>query len=333
MPLLVKPLSSFQQAPAHARRRPPLSHPAIVTAEVNTWEEQALKHVVSRQSSGSQTQAQPELFYPGLYCPSGIDILTILVSVHTRPNPSIRLGPVDSSCAILVSDLTLPDQPVVYASQAFTALTGYSAREVLGRNCRFLQAPPPPPAVPSLLLPLRPAPSHHPLLSSPRQQQKKPRRRRRQPPAALLPRNGVGAMADWMTEQGEATQNGEETTMPLARPAIPTVTTTTSTSQQDPAAAAAAAEEAMSSGQRRGPGVDAAAVRAMRGAVEGGREVQVEVVNYKRSGEPFVNLVSIVPVRVDDVPSGAGAAGLAGGRRFSFNFAVGFLCDVASLSC
>ncbi len=31
--------------------------------------------------------------------------------------------------------------PIVYASEPFLALTGYSLAEILGRNCRFLQAP------------------------------------------------------------------------------------------------------------------------------------------------------------------------------------------------
>ena len=29
--------------------------------------------------------------------------------------------------------------PIVYASPQFCAMTGYSLKEVLGRNCRFLQ--------------------------------------------------------------------------------------------------------------------------------------------------------------------------------------------------
>jgi PAS domain S-box-containing protein len=32
-----------------------------------------------------------------------------------------------------------PDNPIVYANEAFLDLTGYDAMEVLGRNCRFLQ--------------------------------------------------------------------------------------------------------------------------------------------------------------------------------------------------
>ncbi|ACV80648.1 GAF and ANTAR domain-containing protein [Nakamurella multipartita] len=46
----------------------------------------------------------------------------------------------DASVAITVADVTAPDQPLVYANPAFERLTGYAAAEVLGRNCRFLQA-------------------------------------------------------------------------------------------------------------------------------------------------------------------------------------------------
>lgn len=40
-----------------------------------------------------------------------------------------------------VSDPSLPDNPIVYASQGFLDLTGYSSDQVVGRNCRFLQGP------------------------------------------------------------------------------------------------------------------------------------------------------------------------------------------------
>jgi len=40
-----------------------------------------------------------------------------------------------------VSDPSLPDNPIVYASQGFLELTGYSMSQVVGRNCRFLQGP------------------------------------------------------------------------------------------------------------------------------------------------------------------------------------------------
>ena len=40
---------------------------------------------------------------------------------------------------MVVSDPRQPDNPIVLANSAFLELTGYEAREVLGRNCRFLQ--------------------------------------------------------------------------------------------------------------------------------------------------------------------------------------------------
>lgn len=38
-----------------------------------------------------------------------------------------------------LSDPTLPDNPITFASQAFLNMTGYNLNEILGKNCRFLQ--------------------------------------------------------------------------------------------------------------------------------------------------------------------------------------------------
>jgi PAS domain S-box-containing protein len=58
-----------------------------------------------------------------------------------RPNPQINLGPIDMSCSFLVTDARQYDCPIVYCSPTFEHLTGYHATEIVGRNCRFLQAP------------------------------------------------------------------------------------------------------------------------------------------------------------------------------------------------
>lgn len=81
------------------------------------------------------------IIYPGLYSTSGFDMMNILIRVAMRPKPRIDLGPIDSSCAIIMCDLQQPDAPLVYCSDPFLFLTGYKQSEVLGRNCRFLQAP------------------------------------------------------------------------------------------------------------------------------------------------------------------------------------------------
>nr|XP_010927463.1 phototropin-2 isoform X1 [Elaeis guineensis]XP_029121749.1 phototropin-2 isoform X1 [Elaeis guineensis] len=41
----------------------------------------------------------------------------------------------------VVSDATKPDCPIMYASAGFFSMTGYSSKEIIGRNCRFLQGP------------------------------------------------------------------------------------------------------------------------------------------------------------------------------------------------
>lgn len=41
----------------------------------------------------------------------------------------------------VITDPSLPDNPIVFASQGFLTLTGYNLEQVLGRNCRFLQGP------------------------------------------------------------------------------------------------------------------------------------------------------------------------------------------------
>nr|AML78086.1 putative LOV domain-containing protein [Homalosorus pycnocarpos] len=41
----------------------------------------------------------------------------------------------------VLTDPRIEDNPIVYASDGFLQMTGYTAEEVLGRNCRFLQGP------------------------------------------------------------------------------------------------------------------------------------------------------------------------------------------------
>ena len=43
--------------------------------------------------------------------------------------------------AMVITDQRQPDGPIVFANEAFEALTGYDREEILGRNCRFLQGP------------------------------------------------------------------------------------------------------------------------------------------------------------------------------------------------
>ncbi|KAI0169353.1 putative vivid protein [Hypoxylon sp. FL1284] len=169
---------------------------------MNLWEESALQYhyqndaVFSTVTMSSKEAVHDSIIYPGLYAPSGFDMMNILIQVMTRPSPVIDLGPVDASCALIMCDLQQPDYPIVYASDAFSELTGYPPSEVLGRNCRFLQAPP-----------------------------------------------------GTKVRQGTARKHIEKDTL-----------------------------------------------KQMRRAVEKHAEVSLEVVNYKRSGQKFVNLLTMIPV-------------------------------------
>ena len=98
------------------------------------------KHTFS--TADTPNSAQPNIpQYRNAYSSSGFDMLGVLMRVATRPNPQINIGAVDLSCAFVVCDVTQHDLPIVYCSDVFERLTGYTKHEILGRNCRFLQAP------------------------------------------------------------------------------------------------------------------------------------------------------------------------------------------------
>lgn len=42
---------------------------------------------------------------------------------------------------VLVTDPSLPDNPIIFCNPGFVRMTGYVPEEVVGRNCRFLQGP------------------------------------------------------------------------------------------------------------------------------------------------------------------------------------------------
>jgi len=79
--------------------------------------------------------------FKNAYSSTGFDMLGVLMRVATRPNPEISIGAVDLSCAFVVCDAEIDDFPIVYCSDNFERLTGYTKHMILGRNCRFLQSP------------------------------------------------------------------------------------------------------------------------------------------------------------------------------------------------
>lgn len=47
----------------------------------------------------------------------------------------------EATVSIVISDVTRPDNPLIYVNSAFEKLTGYRKSEVIGKNCRLLQGP------------------------------------------------------------------------------------------------------------------------------------------------------------------------------------------------
>lgn len=55
-----------------------------------------------------------------------------LLETHQRQWQAMNAG-------VVIADATLPSLPIIYINAAFEKMTGYAAKEVLGRNCNFLQ--------------------------------------------------------------------------------------------------------------------------------------------------------------------------------------------------
>ena len=51
------------------------------------------------------------------------------------------IEPDEAEMSVVFTDPSLPDNPMIFVSEQFTAQTGYTAAEAVGRNCRFLQGP------------------------------------------------------------------------------------------------------------------------------------------------------------------------------------------------
>ncbi|KAJ5537963.1 White collar 1 protein [Penicillium frequentans] len=102
---------------------------------------QPKKPVQKDQSPGLTTPDAGHSEHTGIYSSSGFDVLGVLSRVAVRPNPKINIGAVDLSCAFVLCDILREDHPIVYVSEAFERLTGYTKEEIVDRNCRFLQDP------------------------------------------------------------------------------------------------------------------------------------------------------------------------------------------------
>ncbi|AXI99881.1 PAS domain S-box-containing protein [Cyclonatronum proteinivorum] len=64
--------------------------------------------------------------------------VTDLIEAEQR-NRLLQKAVESSTVGIVLADMTLEDQPLIYINPAFQHITGYHPDEVIGKNCRFLQ--------------------------------------------------------------------------------------------------------------------------------------------------------------------------------------------------
>ncbi|KAJ5520606.1 PAS fold-3, partial [Penicillium fimorum] len=121
-----------------AQRQPPQSYRVSQPVPIQPKKPMTAKNGIS---PGLEKPEIGKAEHTGIYSTTGFDVLGALGRVAMRPSPKINIGAVDLSCAFVMCDILVEDHPIVYVSEAFERLTGYTKDEIIGRNCRFLQAP------------------------------------------------------------------------------------------------------------------------------------------------------------------------------------------------
>eukprot|EP00405_Crypthecodinium_cohnii_P017176 CAMPEP_0206457870 /NCGR_PEP_ID=MMETSP0324_2-20121206/23224_1 /ASSEMBLY_ACC=CAM_ASM_000836 /TAXON_ID=2866 /ORGANISM="Crypthecodinium cohnii, Strain Seligo" /LENGTH=626 /DNA_ID=CAMNT_0053929085 /DNA_START=34 /DNA_END=1914 /DNA_ORIENTATION=+ len=120
------PLPEKQDRPAEELRKPVWNRETHLRLNAET-EAPGCDDGLTRGEARSRTKAffrAAELYQAG-DIPSFYEMLTVA---------SFR----NSKVSVTLANPSLPDVPLVGASRGFEEMTGYSRREILGRNCRFL---------------------------------------------------------------------------------------------------------------------------------------------------------------------------------------------------
>ncbi|CAE6531305.1 unnamed protein product [Rhizoctonia solani] len=249
---------------------------------------------MSRLRAAAQRQFAPPL-----------DILGILAKVVMRPRPVIHLGPIDHTASCVIVDLDLPDHPLVWASDSFCQMSGYTLEEIRGRNPRFMQAP-----GGHVLSP--PSSNEHgsngrnaqsgsvPIKgSSTSSADEKPVSPLSRPSPSVVKGSGSGSESSLAssgssssTELVSPTPKPEENPSPTAPPPGIPSPPTTYTYIAPPCSHVSAGS------QRTHTNNDT--IRNIKAKLDANEEVQAVVLNYRKDGTPFWNWLSIVPVREEE---------------------------------
>ncbi|KAK7576789.1 hypothetical protein V3481_015351 [Fusarium oxysporum f. sp. vasinfectum] len=109
----------------------------------SVWRTIPTEHIdnTAKPQPSTTSPDPPRSGFKYVYNKSGFDVIRALWLLSTRKNPRINIGAIDMTCSFVVCDVSMNDCPIIYVSDNFQNLTGYSRHEIIGQNCRFLQAP------------------------------------------------------------------------------------------------------------------------------------------------------------------------------------------------
>lgn len=163
---------------------------------------------------------------------------------------------------LTIADCSLPDMPLIYANEGFARITGHTVHEAVGKNCRFLQRPP-----------------------------------NAVPPATAPPPGPPAAAATAAT----ATAAAPRVCIPAIDASDPSAT---SAIDSQAAASCSTGDNDSSAGATAGATAtvpppaehDTRAIQELRAAIAAGRACVVQLLNYKKNGDAFVNYLSITPI-------------------------------------
>lgn len=102
-------------------------------------ENTALKDIVRTQLADEGTKILDECDAMEKLPPSVLEACGENASEYDQQDFNLVRSIQNSQHSFIITDPSLQDNPIVFASDDFLSLTGYAREDVLGRNCRFLQ--------------------------------------------------------------------------------------------------------------------------------------------------------------------------------------------------
>ncbi|CAL8464108.1 g3643 [Coccomyxa elongata] len=215
-----------------------------------------------------------------------------------------------TSEATLITDCCQPDNPIIYCNSGFTKLLGYTINEVVGRNARFMQGPD---SDPEAIAELRDAVSNGRATVVELINLRKDGTRFWNQVSITPIKDSSGFVTNFVGVLQDVTERkASEAAFKLRDHALSNLSEGITIADPNlPDCPLMYVNEAFCSmtGYTReeiigrncrflqGPDTDPASIARIRTAIKEERELSLEILNYKKNGDKFWNLLSMMPVR------------------------------------